>query len=65
MHINLSTLIMYEDVYLDVCSLGHPVAFISVLKKLKFCVMYWPGMVGRYTKNGRSAINWLKVKANV
>ena len=30
-------------------SLGHTVALISVLSKLKFFVMYWPGM-GASTK---------------
>ena len=53
----VSSPIMYKDVYYDVCSLGHPVGLISVLSKLTFLVMYWPGMAGRYTKNGCSAIN--------
>ena len=49
------SLIIYEDVYIDICSLVHPVALISVLRKLIYFVMYWLGMVGRYTKNGHSA----------
>ena len=43
---------MYEDVHLDVCSFEHPVAAISVLSKLKFLFMYWPGMADRYLKMG-------------
>ena len=35
---------MHEDVYLNVFSFGQPVTLISVSSKLKFLVMYWPGM---------------------
>ena len=38
-------LINDKDVYLDVSSLGRPVALISVLSKLKFLVMYWPSLI--------------------
>ena len=59
--------IIFLDVYLDVCSLGQGVALVSVFRKLKLFVMYWPGMVGQYTKNGRSAeklAEWRKIPPN-